>query len=181
MRRIFRRHIRRTLSQNVPPVLQEANFAFDKGEYGHAAELFENIAQTTDARGGPRAPIFHFQAGRARVFAGQTKLGIPSLKRGLELFAQRGQLLKLQRASRRVVADLNARGLTAEATEMEAWLKNMSPSMPAIETGPAPAKRPTLPTHCPSCGAGVRPDEVEWLDDVTAECAYCGSPIREED
>ena len=181
MRRIFRRHIRRTLSQNVPPVLQEANFAFDKGEYGRAAELFENIAQSADARGGPRAPIFHLQAGRARVFAGQTKLGIPSLKRGLELFAQRGQLIKLHRASRRVIADLNALGLTAEATEMESWLKNMSPSIPAIETEPAPAKRPTLPTHCPSCGAGVRPDEVEWLDDVTAECAYCGSPIREED
>src|SRR6266498_3245512 len=181
MRRIFRRHIRRTLAQDIPPVLQEANFAFDKGEYGHAADLFENIAQTTDARGGPRAPIFHLQAGRARVFAGQTKLGIPSLKRGLELFAQRGQLLKLHRASRCVIEDLNARGLTTEATEMESWLKNMSPAMPAMETQPASAKRPTLPTHCPSCGAAMRPDEVEWLDEVTAECAYCGSPIREED
>ena len=34
-------------------------------------------------------------------------------------------------------------------------------------------------SHCPSCGASLRPDEVEWLDDVTAECAYCGSPVRE--
>ena len=33
---------------------------------------------------------------------------------------------------------------------------------------------------CPSCGAAVRPDEVEWLDYVTAECAYCGSPVRGE-
>src|SRR5512133_2228397 len=159
MRRMFRRQIRKTLAQDVPPVLQEANFNFDKGEYGRAAELFENIAQTADARGGPRAPIFHLQAGRARVFAGQTKLGIPSLKRGLELFAQRGQFLKLHRASRRVIADLNARGLTAEAAEMESWLKNMLPSMPPVETGSAPVKRPTLPTHCPSCGAAVRPDE----------------------
>src|SRR6266516_1863341 len=132
MRRIFRRHIRRTLAQDIPPILQEANFAFDKGEYGRAAELFENIAQSADARGGPRAPIFHLQAGRARVFAGQTKLGIPSLKSGLELFAQRGQLIKLHRASCRVIADLNALGLTAEVTEMEAWLKNMSPSMPVM-------------------------------------------------
>ncbi len=181
MRRVFRRYIRRTLSQDIPPVLQEANFAFDKGEYGRAAELFENIAQSADARGGPRAPLFHLQAGRARVFAGQSILGIPSLKRGLELFAQRGQLIKLHRASRRVIADLNGRGLIAEATELKSWLNHMSPSMAAIETPSAPAKRPTLPTHCPSCGAGVRPDEVEWLDDVTAECAYCGSPIREAD
>jgi hypothetical protein len=36
-----------------------------------------------------------------------------------------------------------------------------------------------LPTHCPSCGAALRPDEIEWLDESTAECAYCGSPVRE--
>lgn len=181
MRRMFRRQIRKTLAQDVPPILQEANFNFDKGEYGRAGELFEQIAQKADARGGPRAPIFHLQAGRARVFAGQTKLGMPSLKRGLELFAQRGQLLKLHRFSRRVIAELRERGLNNEAMEIEAWLKNMSPSMPAMDVQSAPAKHPTLPTHCPSCGAALKPDEVEWLDDVTAECEYCGSPVREAD
>ena len=49
MRRMFRRQIRKTLAENVPPVLQEANFVFDKGEYGRAAELFEQIAQGADA------------------------------------------------------------------------------------------------------------------------------------
>ena len=180
MRRMFRRQIRRTLAQNVSPVLQEANVAFDKGEYRHAAELFENIAQTADARGGSRAPIFHLQAGRARVFAGQTKPGILSLQRGLELFAERGQLHKLHRASQRVLAELRSRGLNAEATEMESWLKKLAAPMSDLETQSVPTKRPTLPTHCPSCGAAVKPDEVDWLDDVTAECAYCGSPIRDE-
>lgn len=178
MRRMFRRQIRKTLAQDVPPVLQEANFAFDKGEYGRAGELFERIAQTADARGGPRAPIFYLQAGRARVFAGQIKLGMPSLKRGLELFAERGQLHKLHQAGARMLAELNERGLTAETDEMAGFLKKLAPSTRTLE--PAPVKRPILPTHCPSCGAAVRPDEVEWLDDVTAECAYCGSPIREE-
>ena len=179
MRRMFRRHIRKTLAQNVPPILQEANFAFDKGEYGRAGELFEKIAQTADARGGARAPIFHLQAGRARVLAGQTKLGIPSLKRGLELFAPRGQIHKLDQAGTRVLAELKARGLTNEAAEMESFLKKLSPSMPSMES--TPAKRPILPTHCPSCGAALRSDEVEWLNEVTAECAYCGSLVRAED
>src|SRR3990170_2132058 len=90
MRRLFRRHIRKTLAHDVSPILQEANFVFEKGEYGRAADLFERMAQTADARGGPRAPLFHLQAGRARILAGQTSLGMPSLKRGLELLAQRG-------------------------------------------------------------------------------------------
>ena len=175
MRRIFRRHIRKTLSQEVPPILQEANFVFDKSEYGRAGELFERIAETAAARGGPRAPLFYLQAGRARILAGQTALGMSSLKRGLELFAQHEQFLRLQSSGARVVSELNQRGLRNEASEIATWLKTVLPSATSFDL---PAKRPTLPTHCPSCGAGVRADEVEWLDEVTAECAYCGSPIR---
>lgn len=175
MRRVFRRHIRKTLAQDVPPVLQEANFAFDKGEYGRAGELFERIAEAAAARGGPRAPLFYLQAGRARIFAGQTALGMPSLKRGLELLAQRGQLARLQQAATRLISELSGRGLNEEAAEIKAWLKIASTVMPSLESSP---KRLVLPTHCPACGAAARLDEVEWQDEVTAECAYCGSPIR---
>ena len=178
MRRLFRRYIRKTLAANVPPILQEANFAFDKGEYGRAAELFERVAQTADARGGARAPLFHLQAGRARVLAGQTSLGMPSLKRGLELFAQRGQFPRLHRLGRRVLAELNERGLKDEAAEIETWLQTVLQSESDLDATEAPSKRAMLPTHCPSCGAAVRPDEVEWLDENMVECAYCGSPIR---
>ena len=179
MRRMFRRHIRKTLAQNIPPVLQEANFAFDKGEYGRAGELFENLARAADARGGPRAPIFHLQAGRARILAGQTRLGIPSLKRGLQLLSQGGLDLKYRRAAQRVIGELESRGLKTEAAEIGVWLREIAPTRIEVDTEPPPAKKPVLPTHCPSCGAAVRPDEVEWMDEVTAECAYCGSPIRE--
>ena len=180
MRRMFRRQIRKTLAANVPPILQEANFAFDKGEYGRAAELFEQIAQTADGRDGPRAPLFHLMAGRARILAGQTQLGMPSLKRGLEILSQRRQIPPLQKAGSRVLTELNEQGFTNEAAEIAAWLKTILPSMPSLETKEVLTKRPILPTHCPSCGAGLRPDEVEWLDDVTAECAYCGNPVRED-
>lgn len=175
MRRTFRRHIRKTLAQEIPPILQEANFAFDKGEYGRAGELFEKLAETAAARDGLRAPIFYLQAGRARILAGQTVLGIPSLKRGLELLAKREQFQRLQNARVRVTSELSARGLTKEASEIEHWLRAVLPSMPAFEVQD---KKPALPAYCPACGAAVQPDEVEWLDDATAECAYCGSPIR---
>lgn len=178
MRRMFRRQIRKTLAQDVPPVLQEANFAFDKGEYGRAGELFEKIAETASARGGRRASLFYLQAGRARILAGQTSLGMPSLKRGLELLAQNRRFLQLHRAGRRVIVELNARGLKSEASEIEAFLNTNLMYVPPTDLQPAPINRTVLPTHCPACGAAVRPDEVEWLDDVTAECAYCGSPVR---
>ena len=178
MRRAFRRQLRQGADRQVPPILQEANLAFDKGEYGLAAELFERIAESADARGGPRAPLFHLQAGRARMLAGQTALGLPSLKRGLSLLAQRKQFPRLHRTGMRVIAELNERGLRSESADIAAWLKPMLPPMPDMDTQPLPAIKPILPTHCPQCGAALRPDEVEWLDNVTAECGYCGSPVR---
>lgn len=175
MRRIFRRHIRKTLAQEVPPILQEAIFAFDKGEYGRAGELFEKLAETAFARGGPRTPLFYLKAGQARILAGQTALGMPSVRRGLELLAEREQFQRLQNAGKRVIAELNERGLGNEASEIETLLRTQRPSETPSDR---PQPRPPLPTHCPSCGAAVLPDEVEWLDESTAECAYCGSPIR---
>ena len=176
MRRMFRRQIRKSLAQDVPPILQEANFAFSKGEYGRAAELFEQIAHVADGRGGTRAPLFHLQAGRARVLAGQAGLGMPSLKRGLELLAGRKQFQRVHQFGTRTVDELNQQGYKNEAVEIEAWLRSVLPEMPLSE---ASAKKPVLPAHCPSCGAPLRPDEVEWLDQVTVECGYCGSPVRE--
>ena len=180
MRRMFRRQLRKGFAPNIPPILQEANLAFDKGEYGRGAEIFEQIAQGADARGGPRAPLFHLQAGRSRIYAGQTALGMPSLKRGLELLEQRKQFGRLHKAGQRVITELKERGLTNEAAEIETLLNSTPPSGPPIEEQTPSAKRPILPTHCPQCGAALRPDEVDWLDESTAECAYCGSPVREE-
>jgi uncharacterized Zn-finger protein len=177
MRRVFRRQIRKTLAQNVPPILQEANFAFSKGEYGRAAELFEQIARVADGRGGPRAPLFHLQAGRARLLAGQSGLGLPSLKRGLELLAQRGQFQRLHQFGSRTVEELNQHGLNNEAGEISAWLISVLPETPAAER---PVHKPALPTHCPACGAPLRHDEVEWQENSSAQCGYCGSPVRNE-
>lgn len=180
MRRAFKRQLRKGGPRQVPPILQEANLAFDKGEFGHAAELFERIAEGADARGGPRAPLFHLQAGRARVYAGQAALGIPSLKRGLSLFAQRQQYQRLLNAKSRVLAELRERGLTSEAADLESWLKTITPPSSEFVTQLPQSKKPILPTHCPQCGAAIRRDEVDWLDGLTAECGYCGSPVREE-
>jgi hypothetical protein len=102
-------------------------------------------------------------------------LGMPSLKRAFELLVGQRRPLRLHRVARRVISELEERGLETEAAEVESWLPSASPSEPSMDTS---EKRPVLPTHCPSCGAAVRPDEIEWLEDNTAECAYCGSPVR---
>jgi hypothetical protein len=180
MRRGFGRPLRRGFAPDVPPLLRRANNLMADGDYAGAANAFEQLARAAEGRGGPRAPFFYLQAGRARVMAGQSAAGLEQLERGLGLFAARGLMGKVFNIGNRIVAELHQRGLKQEAEKVAAYVKSLVPAFDVSPTQTPPAKHPPLPTHCPGCGAPVRPDEVEWMDNVTAECAFCGSPVRGE-
>lgn len=178
MRRGFGRPLARGLVPNVPPLLRRANQLMSAGNYPEAASALDQLARAAEARGGPRAPFFHTQAGRAHLMGGQPEQAIESFDRGFGLFAARGQTVKLVNLGNHEVAELKQRGFSKESATLAAYLQSLWPEFKIGRSGLAPANRPPLPTHCPGCGAPVRPDEVEWADDVTAECAFCGSPVR---
>jgi hypothetical protein len=163
----------------IPPALQRANQLMASGQYAPAAEIYEQFAQGAVRRNGPRAPWFLLQAGRARILAGQIPAGMMHIRQGLSIFAGTGQWGALQKAGMSWVAELNERGLHAEAGEITKYLES---TLPAGVRAPEPvsSRETLLPTKCPSCGAPIRSDEVEWADDATAECPYCGSAVRAE-
>ena len=178
-RRGLMRRIRRGLARNVPPLLQQANQSLTNGNYTEAASAFEQLARWSEARFPERTPFLYLEAGQAFLLDGQVKTGIAHLRRGLTLLATQGRFPRMHLLGHRVVGELNARGLKDEASEIASLLAANLPEQISPEQAPIP-KRPFLPTHCPNCGGSLRPDEVEWLDDVTAECSYCGSPVRRE-
>lgn len=163
----------------VPPQLQRAHRMMSAGDYADAAATFHDLARKAEDRFPERAPMFYLEAGRASVLAGEVKQGVFHFRSGLTLLATQQRFQRLQMIGSRIVDELRERGLTAEAEEINLLLKNNLPG--GVDAEPSPSKeRGALPTHCPSCGAAVRPNEVDWLDDVTAECDYCGSPMRSE-
>ncbi len=181
MRRGFGRPFRRGMGvPNIPPMLQKANELLVAMDYAGAAAAFATLAARAEDRNGPRAPFFHIQAGRASILAGQKAEGYQQIKQGLLIIAGRGNFQRLNKVTHRLMDELKQHGMTKEADELGAWLKTVLPIgfTPAVD--PQAAKKASLPTHCPGCGAPVRPDEVEWLDEATAECAFCGSPVRGE-
>ncbi len=180
MRRGFGRPIRRMFAPDVPPLLRRANQALSAGNYAEAASDYEQLARAAEARGGPRAPFFYVQAGRCKIMAGRTAEGVQDLERGLGLFAMRGRLGKVANLGQRIINELNARGLKKEAQQLRDYLKEVAPGFGEAASEPAASRRPALPAHCPGCGAPLRPDEVEWQDDATAICEYCGSPVHEQ-
>lgn len=180
-RRGMNRPIRRAMMVEIPPALRRANELMAAGQYATAADIFEQFANGAQQRGGPRAPQFFLQAGRCRVLAGQVPRGMTLLKQGLSIIAKRGNWRHLQNASQRIMAELNQRGLNAESAEIETWLKQTIPAGFTSGLGAGPEKtKHVLPTNCHGCGGPLHADEVEWTDDITAECPFCGSAVRAE-
>ena len=181
---MFRRRAQRILrrmgrSDDTPLMVQEANQLMASGDYAGAADAFKELAQQAEERFPHRAPFLFMEAGHAAILSGQTKIGVAHLRRGLTLFASQGRIHRMRAFGRRAIDELNAHNLIAEADEIANLLRGNLPKEAPIERPTIP-RRPMLPTHCPSCGAAVRANEIEWTDEVTAECDYCGSPIRGE-
>lgn len=182
MRRRFARGgarpLRRMLMRGISPLLVRSNELLASGQYAAGADGLEELARAAEGRGGRRAANLYLEAGRARVMAGQNAEGVELLKRGLGLLAASPFRLRLGRTARRIINELQERGLKEEAEQIVVLVGGVEPEPDSDTAGAAAPRRLPLPTHCPGCGAPVRPDEVDWLDDVTAECEYCGSPVR---
>lgn len=179
MRRAFAPFFRQVVADQVSPALRRAHEMMSIGEYAQAAALFEQLAQVAEARNRPRAPHLHLQAGRARFLNRQPAIALPHFRRGLEMLLQAGRSIQAYRLGQCIIQELRQHNLEREAREIAALV---SSSVPAIAELPTErgldVSAVILPTHCDSCGGPIRSPEVEWLDAHTAECPYCGSPVR---
>lgn len=179
MFRRARRLLRGAPVPAVPPALRNAHRLMEAGNYAEASLAFYDLAKKGEERFPERAPILYVEAGRAAVLSGDARKGVIHFRSALTLLGTQQRYRRLFNVGKRIVDELRERGLNAEADEVESVIRNNAQA-PAEREARMPQTRVILPTHCPSCGAAVRPGEVEWLDDVTAECDYCGSPVRAE-
>ena len=167
--------------KQVHPELVRANELMQNGQYLEAAATFSRIAEVVRGREGPRAPFFFLKAGRAYILASQVDEGLTCIRQGLGLLAGKGRWAELQRFGPMVVDQLKEKGLTEQAGKISDWL-SATLAGKALENPVAggAGELPLLPTRCPSCGAAINSKEVSWQDRMTAECLYCGGPIRAE-
>lgn len=79
----------------------------------------------------------------------------------------------------RMLAVLEQHGRHQEAQDLRAKAERLLGPMPARGAAPGPVgTRPrSLPGRCPSCGAPLKPDQVNWLGPQSAECPYCGTLV----
>jgi hypothetical protein len=91
-----------------------------------------------------------------------------------------GQPGRAMRRLPRLVQALRAGGHHAQADALQAAadqrLSGLRPEPRRFAR--SPARRGEIPAGCASCGGPLHPDEVEWHAANTAECPYCGSPVK---
>ncbi len=164
--------------------LNRAHQMLAAGDFEAAARIFSELAELAESRGIPgRAAQLHLQAGRARLELGDGPAALLHAREALGLFLANGNYQRAAQALPRILHEFHVRGFEAEADALEAEARKHfeQAGQPFGSAAPsAPRRRGSLPAHCPYCGGDLRPDEVEWLDENSVECDYCGSLVKVE-
>jgi hypothetical protein len=160
--------------------LQHANRLMENGDFVKAAILYEKLARRVHDIGRPRqAAHLYVQSARARWLANQVNEGLENLKQGLSIFSQAGLWEPFERVSARALEELRQQNQPSAVQELTSWLETIRQSRPSTVM-PAELEKSvqhSLPVKCPSCGAAIRSEEVEWIDEIHAVCNYCGSTL----
>lgn len=167
----------RQIRTEPPPLLRRAIALMESGAFLEAAPIFEQLAAGARARNLPQASRLLLQAGWCWVKAQRVEQGKADLRAGLIHLRESGNRFRFEQITQRVIRDLSDLGLENEAAEIQAILGERNNENSIEKPGAEPSKG-ILPTRCDSCGGSLRSDEIEWIDDLTAECPYCGSAIR---
>jgi DNA-directed RNA polymerase subunit RPC12/RpoP len=150
------------------------------GGHAEAAQIFERLAYgARDIGMELRAPNLFLQGALAYYLAANPETGQKLLIEGLEMLVQDGQWRRFSRLGERAVQALQNAGFTEAAQQTQIWLdqklQGQAPESDEAPDAPGADQSRYLPVTCSRCGAVVRPDEVEWVNQQAAECAYCGS------
>jgi len=173
------RRILRPLGLQAVHRLRLAHARREAGDYAEAAREFHELGVQGEAEGIPRSVQAFLLAGQSYLLAGQREQGLDDLRHAVEGARRFGQLARLMAAGPRIANELRAAGFPSEA---QAFLDSLGPAGGAATgSGPAAARPLRLPPKCPSCGGILHPGEVEWADERSVLCDYCGSVIPAEE
>ena len=180
MRRRFGRLFRRAPERpnSFLGVVKHANQLMAATDYRGAASVFEDLARQAKDLDGRRTPFLFLRAGEARLMSGEYTKCMANFKYGLIQLADSQRYTQFYRMGTRIIQELNARKLEKEAQEINMLIHGHTTAIAEMSTQQLPHEKTLPPTHCPSCSGPLRADEVDWIDDLTAECPYCGSPVR---
>lgn len=173
---------RRTGGPMLGPRLQEAFSLLAAGRYVPAGELLSELAERARENGHPlRAAQLALQAGHAFLQAGQPERAVRLVEQAARQFLAGRRPARAVRVFQAAIGALRAQGCDAQADHLEqtaqALLARTGLALGSVTVDRPERRRGHLPPACPRCGGPLRSDEVDWVDDASAECPYCSSVV----
>jgi hypothetical protein len=181
---IFRRfHNRQNWPTNLPPEQIEAavkaNRLLTAGQPGEAAVIFARIAQEMEDSQHPRLAVnLHARAAHAYADSKNETSALIQARVALSLFIQYKMVNRTQQFYTNITNKLTQRGMSKEVEILNREFGKVVGELPTQFSQGRMELHRTLPPACTQCGAPLRSDEVEWIDDQTVECGYCGALIK---
>ena len=176
------RHFRRPVLPPAERSLQRAQRLIRVGRFGQAAALLAGLANQLETAGRPKAAAeLHARAAHCYVESGMVSAALAEASSALSSFKEAGLTGRFTRFEANISRKMQAHGMQAGADALRAQYGLGREAQ--IEVQPdsqvaSPGRRLILAAACPRCGAPLRSDEVEWIDERSAECAYCGAVIE---
>lgn len=169
------RPFRRSIVQPAERAMLRARRFIQIGQFGKAAALLAELADQVNAAGRYKAAAeLHARAAHCYVEAGIASAAQAEAEFALAFFQQAGLPGRMAHFQQAITRRLQAHGLQAVADALQARFGvQEAPAQPAVLN-----PRRILPAACPQCGAPLRRDEMEWIDERSGECAYCGAVIE---
>jgi hypothetical protein len=169
---MFRRPIRRAIRRAAVGAIQEnefylANQLYDKGQFESSAAIFAQLAQRMGRVGRLRqAANLHAKAALAWAYAGDEPRAENQANLAFGQFTLLGMKQRIIEFKKEYEQALHHPGNTVE-----------KPGPIEPETTVVHSQK-RLPAVCDQCGAPVRSDQVEWIDETSAECDFCGAILQ---
>lgn len=166
-------------AQAAPLFAEITNLAREKGMPGLAGETALRAAQCYVRAGDiAQADRMGQEALRSLIQAQRYERAAqvaPRIIQALERNDRHREAQILRQELRRALPPGVLRKARRHARPRRAFLRRRG--MPP-EGGPAPMVQRELPSNCSSCGAPARSDEVDWIGETEAACAYCGAALK---
>lgn len=176
--------------QVAPPVRRALEHALQLqqiGEFAEAAQIYSRLAEEAYQRQRIRPAVqMDLEAGRACMKAQAHEQAQKHALRALRALLDAGiPPARVLPVIDRIIEHLKSQGAEKAALEFRAQVDHLlqthevSPQQLQPQH-PAPSvknEEATLPAQCPSCGAPLYANEIEWLEPTRAKCSYCGSII----
>jgi hypothetical protein len=162
-------------------LLIKANQLTASGKPLEAGPLFADVAEAMQRSNHPRrAANLYARAAHAFADGNNKQATLDYSRKALALLTQFKMIRRAPMFFANITRKMVDKGMNAAS---DALRREYGVQMPAqlVATQPANLQhRGILPISCPKCGAAVHSDSVDWVDDSTAECEYCGTLIQVE-